>query len=71
MQQVKLFKSVEADVAVLEQEINDWLSTEGVNVISIFGNIAAQHAKPESLTTHMGRAHQPSDVFVGVVYEKA
>ena len=68
-QQVKLFKSVEPDVTVLEREINEWLSERDVNVIQVFGNIAPQTVKPESLAASRGRAFMPSDLIVGLLYE--
>ena len=68
-QQVKLFKSVEPDVTVLEREINEWLSERDVNVIQVFGNIAPQTVKPESLAASRGRAFMQSDLIVGLLYE--
>jgi hypothetical protein len=69
MQQIKLFKSVEPDVSVLEQEINDWLKESGAKVINMFGNIAPQTPKETSLASTMGRAFAPSDLLVAILYE--
>ena len=70
MHQIKLFKSVESDVAAMEAEINAWLAESGVKVVSIVGNIAAQTMRPETLASTMGRAYAPSDLFLAVLYEK-
>ena len=69
MHQIKLFKSIEPDVSVLEQEINDWLTESGAKVVNVFGNIAPQTSKETSLASSMGRAYAPSDLFVAIVYE--
>lgn len=72
MHQIKIFKAIEADVAILEQQVNQWLSESNVRVLNIFGNIA-----PQSGTTggSSGSIRQspftPSDVLIVVLYEKA
>ena len=66
MQQVKLFKSVEAEVSTLEKEANAWIRDSGVRVISITGNIAPQSGNPGG-TGKTG--YVPSDLFLIVLYE--
>lgn len=66
MQKVKLFKSIESELGELEKEINAWLSSHAVKVVSITGNIAAQTGKTMG---HMG-SFSSSDVFLVVLYEE-
>jgi hypothetical protein len=65
MQKIKLFKSIESELASLESEINEWIKTTGVKVISISGNIA-----PQSLSSGgtLG-SFSASDVLLIVMYE--
>lgn len=66
MQQVKLFKGVEAELSSLESEINNWIRESGARVVSVTGNIAPQSGNP----TVGGRTQYiPSDVVVIVLYE--
>ena len=67
MQQVKLFKSVEAEISNLEKEVNDWIRESGVRVLGIEGNIAPQ-TLAASGTSSAGR-FSPSDIFLIVLYE--
>ena len=41
MQQVKIFKSVDTELADLERQINRWMRKSGARVLSITGNIAS------------------------------
>jgi len=69
MQRVKFFKGTESDLVELEQEINDWLASNDVQVLNIFGNMSPQTdsaVKSKGLT---GSAFPPSDLFLVVVYE--
>ena len=70
MQQVKLFKSVEADISELQREINHWmeqLQKDGGRVVQLGGNIAPQTiGTGKSLGTG---SFSPSDLFVFVLYE--
>lgn len=79
MQQIKLFIGREDHTADLENEVNTWIAGQGVNVLSITGNIAPQSILPHkeagaggqlggSATT---RRFAPSDVMILVTYEKA
>ena len=72
MQRVKLFKSVESDVSKLENEINGWLESSGVRVVSVTGNIAPQTSAIGGLNSgSTPMRYPPSDLFVIVVYEAA
>lgn len=42
VQQVKLFKGVDSDMAELERQINRWIRKSEARVLSMSGNIAAQ-----------------------------
>ena len=66
MHQVKFFKGIESEITELQNQINDWLKSEGVKVVNIFGNIA-----PQTIRAGAGGERQfpPSDVFIAVVYE--
>ncbi len=79
MQQIKLFIGREDHTADLEKEVNAWIAEQGVNILSITGNIAPQSILPHkeagaggqlggSATT---RRFAPSDIMVLVTYEKA
>ncbi len=64
MRRVKLFKGVEAEMAMLEAEINTWLGANNVELVSVSGNIAPQThfaGSPDSFST--------SDILVIVTYE--
>lgn len=64
MRQVKIFKNVVSELETLELEINDWIQTQGVDVVSITGNISPQ--------THLSTASDTfsvSDVLMIVTYE--
>ena len=67
MQQIKLFKSVETELAALETDVNAWLKTSGGKVINIFGNIAPQ---TRGEAGGGDRRFSPSDIFLAIVYEK-
>jgi hypothetical protein len=69
MQRVKLFKSIETDVAGLEKEINDWIESSGARIVHSFGNIAAQ-TMAAGKTGSSTRTFESSDLFVGFVYEQ-
>ena len=42
MQQVKIFKGVDTEIAEIEKQINRFIRKSGVNVLSITGNLASQ-----------------------------
>lgn len=64
MRKVKIFKSVVSELETLESEINDWIEAQGVDVVSITGNISPQTHVPTSSDTF-----SVSDVLVIVTYE--
>ena len=66
MQQVRIFKSIESEVAALEREVNAWIGDSGARVISITGNIAPQSGSPKG--TGMSQ-YVPSDILLIVLYE--
>ena len=71
MQQVKIFKSIESNVAALEGEVNAWIRQSGARVIAVTGNIAPQSAMPGGApAASMGQGRfPPSDVVLIVLYE--
>lgn len=71
MHQIKIFKGIESETEVIEQQVNDWLVKEKVTVVQIFGNVAPQALAPEALNNILSRtAHPPSDILLVVLYEK-
>jgi len=66
MQQVRIFKSIEAEIASLEKEVNAWIRESGARVISITGNIAPQSGSPKG--TGMSQ-YVPSDILLIVLYD--
>ena len=68
MQQVKIFKSIESEIAAMEEEINGWLSESGARVVQMSGNIAPQTQVDNSLGGG-GSSFSSSDVIVMIVYE--
>ena len=42
MQQVKIFKSVDTEIAEMERQMNRWMRKSGARVLSITGNITSQ-----------------------------
>ena len=71
MQQVKIFKGIEHELAALEDEINTWLVESQADVLQIVGNIAPQTAssKPSASGLTQGE-FPPSDVMVIVLYKR-
>ena len=66
MRKVKLFKGVENELLRLEAEINEWLESNGAELISVSGNIAPQTHFPDS-----PESFSVSDVLVILTYEAA
>lgn len=64
MRKVKFFMSLENELPALEAEINDWIASTGITLISVNGNIAPQTGDHSALGSFSA-----SDVFVIVVYE--
>lgn len=69
MQQVKIFKSVEAEVGTLERDVNAWIRETQARVISITGNIAPQSSGSGGGSS--AKRFAPSDVLLVVLYETA
>lgn len=75
VQQIKIFKGLENDVASIEKEVNAWLKSGGAKVINIFGNIAPQTPKGDpghpvlGAERQAGKTFHASDVLIVVVYE--
>ena len=72
MQRVKLFKGLETEVEALEQQVNDWVESEGAKIIQVTGNIATQSYNPaaKSGTSLQSNVAAASDVLIVVLYEK-
>ena len=72
MQRVKLFKGLETEVEALEQQVNDWVESEGAKIIQVTGNIATQSYNPaaKSGTSLNSNVAAASDVLIVVLYEK-
>ena len=75
MQQIKIFKGVESDLADLESRVNAWLKQSGARVLNMFGNIAPQSYSSAAQHGHgggsvgLGKSFAPSDVLVVIVHE--
>ena len=65
MQQVKIFKNVDTEIAEMEREINRWMRKSGARVLSITGNITNQ---PNGGGGGMN-SFAAGDVMVIVLYE--
>ncbi|MCP5519632.1 MAG: hypothetical protein H7A45_20515 [Verrucomicrobiales bacterium] len=70
MQQIKIFKSTELDLELVERSVNEWLAQNQVRVVNIFGNIAPQGPKQGQSSVLTKSGHSPSDLLLVVVYEK-
>lgn len=65
MNKIKIFKSVDSELMVLEKEINEWIAESKVKIIDIHGNISAQ--TPRGSATSFSQ----SDVLIIVHYQEA
>lgn len=71
MQQVKLFKGIEHNLAELEDEINTWLVESQAEVLQITGNIAPQTASSKAGASGLTQGDfPPSDILVVVLYKR-
>ena len=71
MQQIKIFKGIENDLAGLEAEVNAWLAESDVDVIRIFGNIAPQSGMADGRAGGLSHSDfPPSDLLLVVHYRK-
>lgn len=66
MQQVKIFKNVDTELAEMEREINRWMRKSGARVLSITGNITSQ---PNGAGSGGMNSFAAGDVMVIVLYE--
>jgi hypothetical protein len=78
VQQIKIFKGVEHELANMERDINAWLKSSKAKVTQVFGNIAPQTlqsigTQPQLLGAERGAAKSfgASDILVVMVYEAA
>jgi len=65
MQQVKIFKSVDTEIAEMERQINRWMRKSGARVLSINGNITSQSNQGASGMNSFAAG----DVMIMVLYE--
>lgn len=71
MQQIKLFKGIENELAALEDEINTWLVESEATVLNIFGNIAPQTPSGAAHATGLSKSEfPPSDVLIAILYDR-
>ena len=69
MQQIKIFKGVENDLAALEAEVNRWLVQSDAQVRTMFGNISPQTSAVGGAAGLSKSDFPPSDVLLVVLYE--
>jgi hypothetical protein len=71
MQQVRIFKGLESDVAALEKQVNGWLAESAVRVLQISGNIAPQAGATDPKAGSIAASpYAASDILLIVLYEK-
>ena len=68
MQQIKIFKGIESELADLEGRVNGWIRQSNARVINVIGNIAPQSGTHGGGAT-LGKSYTPSDVLIIVTYE--
>lgn len=71
MQQIRIFKGIESEVAELQAEVNRWLADTGVKVQQIVAGIAPQTTSAAGSTGLTKSPFAPSDVMIVVLYESA
>jgi hypothetical protein len=70
MQQIKMFKGLENDLAGLEAQVNEWMRESNIRVVSVVGNIAPQSESSGGGGAGVGTSRfAPSDVILIVLYE--
>lgn len=69
MKKIKFFKGIENELNALEEEITEWLTQTGAEIISINGNIAPQGGDGGSSSMMGQTSFSSSDVLVIVLYE--
>ncbi|MAI74409.1 MAG: hypothetical protein CMM01_26415 [Rhodopirellula sp.] len=65
MQQVKIFKSVDNELAEMENQINRWMRKSGARVLSINGNLTSQNGSSDGPLNSFAAG----DVLIIVLYE--
>ena len=65
MQQVKIFKSVDNELAEMEKQINRWMRKSGARVLSINGNLTSQNSPSDGPLNSFAAG----DVLIIVLYE--
>ena len=65
MQQVKIFKSVDNELAEMEKQINRWMRKSGARVLSINGNLTSQNNPSDGPLNSFAAG----DVLIIVLYE--
>jgi hypothetical protein len=71
MQQIKIFKNVENDLAALEEEVNTWIVESEAAVLQVFGNISPQSRSSLPHATGLTKSEfPPSDVMIVVLYDR-
>ena len=66
MHQIKIFKSVDTELAEMEHQINRWMRKSGARIVSITGNLASQ---PSAGGATPMSSFAAGDVLVIVLYE--
>ncbi|MCC6511641.1 MAG: hypothetical protein IT423_21255 [Pirellulaceae bacterium] len=69
MQKIKLFKSIESELHLLEDEVNAWIESSGARIISMTGNISPQTGNVQTGRIQQSGTFSPSDVLLIVLYE--
>jgi hypothetical protein len=71
MQQIKIFKALEGEIAQLEKQVNAWLAESGVRVLQITGNIAPQAPATDPKAASISASpYAASDILLIVLYVK-
>ena len=65
MQQLKIFKSVDNELAEMENQINRWMRKSGARVLSINGNLTSQNSAGDGPLNSFAAG----DVLIIVLYE--
>jgi hypothetical protein len=65
IQQVKIFKSVDTELAELERQVNRWMRKSGARVLSINGNLSTQSGQSAGALSSFAAGH----ILIIVLYE--
>ena len=69
MQQIKIFKAFESNLAGMEKEVNAWLAESGARVLQMFGNLAPQSGERNEANSLAAYPYVASDVLLVILYE--